>query len=157
MASFFILLQKKARMKSIMIIMLALIANVTCSSKEQEPKSVFKVVYKAQTRGANIVYIINKDSIKATTIGYEGVNGGRALKSVDKKEIVALIEAIELETIKNLNPPSQESAVDKSLIASVQIIENGKEYESSTFDHGNPPMELKPLVDKILALIETVE
>lgn len=140
-----------------MMFLLVLIGNVTCTSNKQEPNMKFKVVYKAQTRGSNLEYTIDNKNIKAITNGYDGKNGKIALRSDDKKEIKALINIIHLVNIKNLTPPTQHSAMDRAMITEVHISKNGKEYESTTFDHGNPPVELKPLIDKILALIETVE
>lgn len=117
----------------------------------------FMVIYKAHTRGSNLEYALDNSSIKAKTNGFDGRNGEAALLEDDKKEIQAFIDTLTLENISNLTPPSQNSALDRALIAQVQITKNGKKFESANFDHGNPPVELKPLIDKILALIETVE
>ena len=140
-----------------MIFFAVFIANSTCSSKYQKQDMVFKVVYKAHTRGSNLEYTIDNRSIKAITNGYDGKNGEANLLADDKKKIQALIDTLALENINSLTPPSQNSALDRALIAQIQVTINGKRYESMNFDHGNPPVELKPLIDKILALIETVE
>lgn len=144
-------------MKSILILMLFFIANGSCGSYGQRSDMAFNLVYTAKTRGASIEFFIDNDSISAITTGYGGLNGKRALKSDDQKKLVALIHSVEVENIHILSPPSHENTLDRALTAKVQIAINGTKYESSTFDHGNPPMELKPLINKILALIETVE
>ena len=144
-------------LKSLFILLWAILANIGCYAQNQKPESDFKVIYIAQTRGSNLEYTIDNRSIIAISNGVEGKNGKTALKNDDKKTIVSLIGAIELDNIKNLIPQSQNYTVDRALIANVRIITNGKEYESSTFDHGNPPKELRSLIDQMLALAETVE
>lgn len=142
-------------LKSLFVLLWAALANTGCYAQKPEPD--FKVIYTAQTRGANLEYTIDNKSINAVSNGVEGKNGRTSLKSDDKEAIVALIGAIELENMKNLIPKSQNFTLDRALIANVIIVTNGKEYESSTFDHGNPPSKLMSLIDKILALAETVE
>jgi len=144
-------------MKTIMLFFVVCMANSICSSKYQNQDLEFMVIYKAQTRGSNLEYTIDDTSIKALSNGYDGKNGKAALLADDKKEIQAFIDTLALENINSLIPPSQNSAVDRALIAQIQITKNGERYESVDFDHGNPPVALKPLIDKILALIETVE
>jgi hypothetical protein len=144
-------------LKALFILLWATLANTGCYAQKQKPEADFKVIYKAQTRGSILEYAVDNKSIIANSNGVEGKNGITFLKSDDKEAIVALIGAIELDNMKNLIPQSQNYTLDRALIANVIIVTNGKEYESSTFDHGNPPSKLIPLIDKILALAETVE
>ncbi len=144
-------------LKSLFILLWATLANTGCYAQKQKLEPDFKVIYTAQTRGSNLEYTIDNKSIIAISNGVEGKNGKTVLNSDDKESIVVLIGAIELDNMKNLIPQSQNYTLDRALIANVIIVTNGKEYESSTFDHGNPPSKLIPLIDKILALAETVE
>lgn len=144
-------------LKWLFILLWATLANTGCYGQKLRPESDFKIIYKAQTRGSNLEYTVDNKSIIAVSNGVEGKNGITFLKSDDKEAIVDLIGAIELDNMKNLIPQSQNYSVDRALIANVLIITNGKEYESSPFDHGKPPKELKPLIDQMLALVETVE
>jgi len=40
------------------------------------------------------------------------------------------------------------------MIGSLLINKNGQIYESSTFDHGNPPSEIKELIDTLFELAD---
>lgn len=68
-------------------------------------------------------------------------------------EIESLASKIDPKSIDKLSAPSSENATDRALSASITINKNDVIYESSTFDHGNPPDELKPLISKLFELI----
>lgn len=144
-------------LKALFILFWATLANTGCYAQKQKPGTDYQIIYKAQTRGSNLEYTVDTTHIMAISKGIEGKNSKTVLKTVDKEALIALLSSIELNRINKLIPLSQEYISDRALMANVVIIINGKAYESSTFDHGNPPNELKPLIDKILALIETVE
>jgi len=107
--------------------------------------------YEAHTRGNSV--IIKVDSKKLTFTNFEGE---KTLVISDKnwKEIQNILKNIDLNSIKDLKAPSTKSHTDAALIASLKITEADKVYESSTFDHGNPPNELKELVDKLFELAQ---
>lgn len=147
----------KISLKALFILLWATLANTGCYAQKQKLEPDFKAIYKAQTRGSILEYTVDNTNINAFSKGIEGKNGKTALKTDDKETIIALIGAIELDRITELIPQSRGYTSDRALMANVLIITNRKEYESSTFDHGNPPTQLIPLIDKILALAETVE
>ena len=41
---------------------------------------------------------------------------------------------------------------DGAAHAKLKVFVNDKEYESSSFDHGNPPIEIKSLVEYIMTM-----
>ena len=63
-----------------------------------------------------------------------------------------MVLEIDLDAMRKLVPPSTESHTDRAMIGSLSINKNGKYYKSSTFDHGNPPKEIKELIDALFEL-----
>lgn len=115
------------------------------------------MVYEATTRGAFIEYRVNNEQLVVNSVGLDKKNIEKALTPKDRNKIMSLVEEIELDHIKNLVPPSMNSTVDRALVARLIVTFNDNNYESAPFDYGNPPKELKPLIDQILALAQTVE
>ena len=144
-------------MKYLTMVFLILSMNPTYSEQNQDRTIQFSVNYKAATRGANFEYIINNERIVVNSMGLDQKNGERAITLQERNQMMALVDEMELDEIGTLIPPSNNSVSDRALIASLKVSKDGKIYESSSFDEGNPPMEIKPLIDKIVALVETVE
>jgi hypothetical protein len=69
------------------------------------------------------------------------------------KSFKTLIEEINLSEMKNFNPPSGKRYVDATLQATISITADKTTYNSQTFDHGNPPKELKKIIDKLFEFI----
>ncbi len=144
-------------MKHLLIFLLVLATSQECSQLEQDTKVIRSVTYNAMTRGSSFKCIINEKKITVISKGSDLKNGEREISKQQWEDLGRVINRIQLENIGKLNAPSKESSIDAALIASVVITIDDKVFESNTFDHGNPPKELKPLTNKILALAETVE
>jgi hypothetical protein len=65
---------------------------------------------------------------------------------------VEAFQEVDLEEIPNLKAPTEKRFYDGAAIANINIIYKGKTYESNGFDHGNPPLEIEKLVNKITLL-----
>ncbi|MBU2922723.1 META domain-containing protein [Winogradskyella psychrotolerans] len=72
----------------------------------------------------------------------------------DWKALNKLIEAVEVETIHNLVPPSTKHQYDGAPLATLAIILGDVQYMTPAFDHGNPPESVKALVNKVLSIKE---
>jgi hypothetical protein len=144
-------------MKYLTMVFLILSMNPICSEQNQDRTMQFSVTYKAVTRGANFEYIINNERIVVNSMGLDKKNGERAVTLQERNQVMALVNKIELDEIGMLIAPSNNSVTDRALVASLSVFKEGKTYESSSFDEGNPPRALKALIDKIVALVETVE
>ncbi|SHF98398.1 hypothetical protein SAMN05444396_103252 [Flavobacterium segetis] len=70
------------------------------------------------------------------------------------KSVVLLFQELKLEDLKELKAPSEKRFYDGAAIASLKISIKDKNYETSSFDHGFPPKEIKQLVDKINSLVK---
>lgn len=121
---------------------------IACSA---QTKDSISIEYKAVTRGSQISLIANSEELI-----YTSYDKNLELKISEHQwnEITALVLDIDLEAMKKLVPPSTESHTDRAMIGSLSIGKNGKYYESSTFDHGNPPKEIKELVDALFELVD---
>tara|TARA_R110000868_G_scaffold82956_10_gene234125 strand:- start:19057 stop:19467 length:411 start_codon:yes stop_codon:yes gene_type:complete len=127
------------------------------STKKDKIEEPIAIIYLAQSRGyyysiklTNTGIVVQKDALQKKVL----------TKMVDDKtwnEICQIISTIDLGTIKDFKAPTKGSMTDRAAIASLTIDFSNKSYTSNTFDHGTPPKQLKPLIDKILALAESVQ
>lgn len=119
------------------------------SSKCFQNEVLLKVEYKAETRGASKNITITKNDCTYKTLS----KSDEFKTSVeDWQTITKLVKGLNLETLKNLEAPSSKSYVDASMQASITITFEDKIIESAYFDDGNPPEELKKLVEKLLEI-----
>ena len=123
---------------------------------EEEEESL-SIIYEAMTRGSSFHCAVTKGRISVKSSGKTIMMETRAISKKDWQEVERQLETVPLEHMGNLEAPSAESQTDRARIATLKVKKGGKIYESVPFDEGNPPKELKPLIDKILALAETVE
>ena len=68
--------------------------------------------------------------------------------------MLSIVEEIKLDTMEGFEPPSEKRNFDGALHANLTITVNDKSYYSQTFDHENPPKELKDLTTKILSVLK---
>lgn len=135
-------------MQSIYIFLFSGFMLANCSA---QTKDSISIEYKAVTRGSQISLKANSDEIIYTS--YDK-NLELKISKNQWNEIIEFVLDIDLEFMKKLAPPSTESHTDRAMIGSLSIRKNGKYYESSTFDHGNPPSELKKLIDTLFELVD---
>jgi len=107
--------------------------------------------YEAVTRGSSIILVAT-----SSLITYKDFEIDREIKPSSKEweTLIQLLNDINLSNIKNLTSPSSNSAVDAALQATLSIAKNSTIYTSQTFDHGNPPKELKPVLEKIFSILK---
>lgn len=111
-----------------------------CDSKALEKMTLN---YKAATRGSSVTLDANSSEIL-----YSDMNVDRKITLSKKQwnEIKEFVSKIDVNEVQNLTAPSERSHTDRSLVATLSIIIEDKTYESVNFDHGNPPKEIKPLI-----------
>ena len=105
----------------------------------------------SRTRGFSEALIINQAGmfIKKTERGIVSTSD-HILSDNDRKIIQKILHNISIESIESLQPPSKEHASDKAMITTLIIRSiNGSSVTSPMFDKGNPPEEIKKLVDHI--------
>lgn len=116
-----------------------------------------RVIYEASTRGFFERIEITPDSIKKTNNRGKTNYAFKDCKKEDWNTITSMIQPINLEEMEALEAPSGKRLYDGAAHATVVIIEGDIKYRSVTFDHKNPPATLKPLVNQILSLAESIE
>lgn len=143
-------------MKYLLIIVISISMLKACS-QETNKQDLKALTYTASTRGYYFQVLVDPTTIYVLT-DREGSNMRKALlKSEDWHELNRLIKTVSLAELNNLVAPSEGRIVDRAAIASLKVKLSGEEYESLPFDHGNPPTEIKAVIDKILQLSESVE
>ena len=135
-------------MKSLLVFIFSIVLLTNCSAQNEHDS--LSINYNAATRGSKITIVAKTYEIIYTT-NLETKNS--TLSKKQWSEIKELVLQIELSAISNLEAPSNESYTDRALIGSLTIIKNNETYESSTFDHGNPPKELKELINKLFEFV----
>jgi hypothetical protein len=148
-------------MKKIALLLLAIIFAVGCSSTKTaqnnatDTKSAangLSFEYEASTRGAYKKVVVTKDS--TVTIQDRSMKDmvSKPTAKADWDRLTAFAGKVNLEGIKDSKAPSVKHQFDGALMANLKVIKDGKEYRSVTFDHGNPPSEIAPLVNRIIAM-----
>ena len=108
--------------------------------------NVIEFEYIASTRGVLNQVIIKKDSSTIKTL-----NQTKIIKTSPEKwnKLLSLVKIIDLNTLKDLEAPSDKRFSDAALAAHFNIVTTVKKYESSDFDDGNPPKEIKKIVSEL--------
>ena len=108
------------------------------------------ITYEAATRGSLINLVAT-----STKINYTDFETKKEIVVTSNfwNEISKITNKITLSNMSYFTPPSDDRTVDSALHATLSIRIDNKTYKSQTFDHGNPPKELKPLIDKLFSIL----
>lgn len=114
------------------------------------------IVYEASSRG-----YFEKIEVNKADLSVAKDRSGNATKTTCSKEdwdtIISELSKIDAEKVSTLEAPTNYRFSDGAAHATLTIKYKDKEVTSNTFDHKNPPKELKALVDKILLMSGSVE
>lgn len=154
------------QMKTILSTFLVIIALVSCncqkpatesniaeSNKTKITQEMLILRYEALSRGFyRLIEIQNKQ------VSYTKNRDTKAevFEISDEKwnELINLFSKLDKHGMKDLKDPSQARFYDGAPIANLSIIEGENTYKSVDFDGGNPPAEIKDLVNKIIEIAE---
>ena len=139
------------------LILILLFPNHQCADQIKSVQEIDFVAYTAATRGSSFSCKINSSRILIQSQGGESFEKTREISSEEWKTISRSINDLNPDSISDYTSSTNSRALDRSRMAGVMISVNQVLYESEAFDEGNPPAELKPLVDKIIALAKTVD
>lgn len=112
--------------------------------------------YSASSRGTYKYIKVTEKSISIVSKR----DGKPVIKLYNKEHWNAILETIKtlnIESIPTLEAPSKKFQFDGAALAHLKITKDDKTYESSPFDHGNPPKEIETLVKEILSISENIE
>lgn len=135
--------------KYLTIIILVFATVFSSCSAQQQVSSIKEIVYQAHTRGSSKEILIKDNVI------YRSVNSQKkeiTLTNKQREYLLGLLKEVNLVTMKDLKAPSDKRNTDGALHAEIQVKKNDEVYISCTFDDGNPPKELKALVNEIFEL-----
>lgn len=134
-------------MKLLSLFFLTIFLGKGCDAQKQQDLQTTVIEYVANTRGfykkitvQNQMVLVSKDR--------KGNDKPVQIKISDSdwKKLIADFQEINLDEVPNLKAPSEKRFYDGAAIANLKIIHKDKTYESTNFDHGNPPAEIKNLV-----------
>ena len=134
---------------------LIMFAASDCSNTEAAAIESFS--YETFTRGSTTMYTVTPEQIKVKSTG---VNAMENIININKTEWSAILKtasSIDISKMSQLKSPTDSRASDAALHAILSVRKNDTIYKTNSFDHGNPPTEVKPLVEAILRLAENVE
>ena len=117
-----------------------------------------EIQYEANTRG-----FYNKLVLKNATISSTNDRDGKEnpiVQKVTDADWSALndeINKVDLENLPNFKAPTEKRFYDGAAIANLKIIYKGNTYQTTDFDHGFPPMQIKRVVEMVNLLFKPEE
>lgn len=135
--------------KYLAIIVLALFA-AGCASALKKESDKISLEYEAITRGSYKKVIVKQDTV--ITIKDRAMDNvvTKPLRNGEWNSMLKSLETVNLDGLSEIKPPSVMHQVDGAPIANLKVIRGNKTYQSSSFDHGNPPQEIKDVVEKMI-------
>ncbi|MCX8525715.1 hypothetical protein OF897_17510 [Chryseobacterium formosus] len=121
-------------------------------SSEKSISKVEKISLSERTRGTNRTFTLSNGKLESSI---NGIINNKEISQNDWSKTTDFADKIKLEEISKLEAPSTKRYSDAALASIITITKNETEYQSSAFDSGNPPAELKSLYVEIQKLIET--
>lgn len=144
-------------MKYIFLAVISLLALKSCSQESSQQKKDMTFTYDEFSRGFANTYIITKDEITVKTGTIDDLIKTKEISEEEYQNLVKLAEAIDLKTLNSYVSDSEDRNRDAAAHAELKVQVGEKTYNSQTFDKGNAPKPLSPLVNAIIRLSETVE
>ena len=114
-----------------------------------------RIEYEANTRGFYEKVIIQNQTISVSK-DRDGKDNPVPTKisDADWNQLVGFFNEVNLDQLPKLKAPTEKRFYDGAPIAGLKVTYKNKIHESSNFDHGFPPAEIKKLVDKLVSLTE---
>ena len=126
-----------------------------CSNQDSD--KISSITYETFTRGSSTLYTVIPGKIHLKSTGINAMQNSNSITSEDWQVLLENLEGVEVPRINQLKSPSDFRASDAALHAILSIRKNDTIYKTNSFDHGNAPATIKPLVEAILRLAENVE
>lgn len=141
-------------MKVITLIFLSLFLTKNCNEKEKEEMKKATIEYQAISRGSYFNIQIQNETLSIVRKRDEKAKDYQLTKE-DWKELADLFLKIDLDQLENYKGPAEKRFYDGAAMANVRIVYEGKVYQSQTFDHDSPPVEIEAFVNKIVSFVKT--
>ena len=138
-------------MKIALIAFFILILSKGCSQNDLKNATI---EYRANTRGFYQKITIQNQMLYVTTDRDEKGKGTESkIDQTTWKELVTSFEKLDLMQLSNYKAPSEKRFYDGAAIAGMKVNFKDSDYKSVDFDHGNPPVEIADLINKIVSLV----
>ncbi len=138
-------------MRILSLLFLTFFLGKSCGNVDKKDIETAVIVYEANTKGYYGKIIVQNHAVSTAKQRGNGDLETSKISDADWKYLVDEFKKVDLKTISDLKAPSKERLHDGAASAHVTITYKGTEYVSSSFDHGNPPAEIKNLVNKIVS------
>jgi hypothetical protein len=124
-----------------------------CAGQKKSNGNSLKIEYKAYSKGFyqtitaenQIVFVAKTSDDKPVAF---------KLSVADWNSFKTIVQEMNVQSMPNWNAPSDKRLFDGAASASLKITKEGKTFESQSFDHGNPPSEIKKMITKILSFAD---
>jgi hypothetical protein len=145
-------------MKAITMILLTIFMAKGCSQEAKNDLENTKIQYIANTRGFyKKITIQNQEVSISQNRNDEGNGETTKISDTDWKKLVSTFETVQLESLSTYKDPTQKRFYDGAAMANMTITYKEKEYQTTTFDHGTPPVEIADFVNKVVSLVKDEE
>ncbi|WP_440879865.1 hypothetical protein [Tenacibaculum sp. C7A-26P2] len=125
---------------------------VIYSSFSQESENSFdSLIYKASTRGSFLFLKVTTETALYKTNEKEK---SFKVSTKDQKRLLDLLNEIEFAEIQKYKAPTDNHSTDRAKQAEFLLIKGGNKYKSSIFDDGNPPHELKKIINAMMSCVK---
>jgi hypothetical protein len=137
-------------MKILSILFLTIFLGKGCEAQKKQDIETAVIEYVANTRGS-----YQKITVKNQMVTVSKDRSGNdkpvptKITDADWKELVECFKTVELDSLAKLKAPTEKRFYDGAAIANLKITYKDKTYETTGFDHGFPPKEIKKFVNKI--------
>ena len=140
-------------MKLLSLVLLTIFLGKGCDAEQKQDIESAVIEYTATTRGFYQQIVVQNQKFTVT----KDRNGDEKLfqqtiSKADWKKIIEAFQDADLEGFKDLKGPTEKRFYDGAAIGNIKVIYKGKTYETNGFDHGNPPLEIEKLVNRITQL-----
>lgn len=140
-------------MKLFTMILLSIFLGKGCTGQQQSDLINTKMVYIANSRGFyQKISIQNQQISTSNNRREEGLGITTKISDDDWKNLVTLFSKIDLEKLSTYEGPTKKRLYDGASMANITITAKEKEYQSTTFDHGTPPVEIADFINKVVSL-----
>src|SRR6218665_190629 len=140
-------------MKIISIIFLTLFLGKGCDNEQKQDIQSAVIEYSALTRGFYQKIVIQNQSVTVfNDRKSEDKSTTTKISDADWQYLITEFQDIDLDDLENLKAPSEKRYYDGAAIGTLIVTYKDKTYNSASFDHGTPPVEIARLVTKLTSL-----
>lgn len=137
-------------MKIISLLFLTLFLGKGCDDQQKQDINTAVIEYVANSRG-----FYQKITVEKQMVTVSSDRSGREktvptkISDDDWNDLVNCFKKVELDSLTKLKAPTEKRFYDGAAIANLKITYKDTVYETSSFDHGFPPKEIKKFVNRI--------